>query len=71
VRWPWRRRPVKPRAAADRLAAAEREVELSRRRLAETHENVVKPLKAYAAHNSFADLIAQSLTQGRRKGSGG
>jgi hypothetical protein len=62
---------VKPRAAADRLAAAEREVELSRQRLRDTHENVVKPLQAYAAHNSFADLIAQSLTQGRRKGSGG
>jgi hypothetical protein len=61
---------VKP-SAADRLAAAEREVELSRRRLADTHEKVVRPLQAYAAHNSFADLIAASLTQGRRKGSGG
>jgi hypothetical protein len=55
---------MKP-SAADRLAAAEREVELSRRRLQDAHEKVVKPLEAYAAHNSFADLIAQSLTQGR------
>ena len=55
------------RAAAD-VAAAEREVELSRQRLRETSETVVKPLQAYAAHNSFADLIAASLTQGRRKG---
>ena len=54
------------RAAAD-AAAAEREVELSRQRLAETREAVVKPLNAYAAHNSFAELIAQSLSQGRRR----
>jgi hypothetical protein len=56
---------MKP-SAADRLAAAEREVELSRQRLQDTHEKIVEPLKAYAAHNSFADLIAQSLTRGRR-----
>jgi hypothetical protein len=59
---------VKPSPAADRLAAAEREVELSRRRLQDTHENVVKPLQAYAAHNSFAEIIAQSLAQGHRRG---
>lgn len=57
------------RAAAD-AADAEREVELSRRRLAETRENVVKPLQGYAARNSFAEIIAQSLTQGRRRGTG-
>ena len=57
--------------AADRLADAEREVEVSRQRLRETRENVVKPLRAYAEHNQFADLIAQSLTQGRhRRGPG-
>ena len=56
--------------AADRLAEAEAEVELSRQRLAEAHEKVVKPLRVYAEHNSFADLIAASLTQGRRKGPG-
>ena len=55
--------------SAEQLAAAQREVELSRQRLRDTHENVVKPLQAYAAHNSFAELIAESLTQqGRRKG---
>jgi hypothetical protein len=69
VRWPWRRQPVKP-SAADRLAAAEREVELSRQRLRDTRENVVRPLQAHAAHNSFAEIIAASLTQGRRKGAG-
>ncbi len=58
------------RLAAERLATAEREVELSRQRLAETHERVVKPLQAYAAHNSFAEIIAQSLTQGRRRNGG-
>lgn len=57
-------------AVADRVAAAEREVELSRQLLAETRENVVKPLQAYAVHNSFAELIAASLTQGRRRGPG-
>ena len=54
-------------AAADRLAAAEREVELSRQRLTETHERVVEPLKAAAARNNFAELIAASLVQGRGK----
>ena len=56
--------------SADQLAAAEQEVELSRRRLADTRENVVKPLQAHAAHNSFAELIAESLAQGRRRGNG-
>jgi hypothetical protein len=60
---------VKPNTA-ERLAAAEREVEVSRQRLADTHENVVEPLRKYAAHNSFAEIIAQSLTQGRRRGTG-
>jgi hypothetical protein len=54
-----------------RLAEAEAEVELSRRRLRETHENVVLPLRSYADRNSFAELIAQSLTHGRRNGSTG
>ncbi len=55
-------------SAPDRVAAAEAEVELSRQRLKDTHERVVKPLQAAAAHNSFAELIAQSLAQGRRNG---
>jgi hypothetical protein len=57
--------------AADRLAAAEREVELSRQLLAETHQNVVKPLQGYAAHNNFAQIIADGLAVGRRKGARG
>lgn len=61
---------METRAAADRLAEAEAQVELSRQRLAETHETVVKPLRSYAEHNNFAELIAQSLAEGRRRGSG-
>jgi hypothetical protein len=57
-------------ARAERVAAAEREVELSRQRLADTRENVVEPLQAYAERNNFADLIARSLVQGRGKGAG-
>ena len=68
MRWRRKGRRVKGQAAADRLAEAEREVELSRQRLADTHENVVRPLRAYAEHNSFADLIAASLVQGHRTG---
>ena len=58
-------------ARAERVAAAEREVELSRQRLRETRENVVEPLNAAAAHNNFAMIIAQSLAQGRQRGAGG
>ena len=54
---------------AERLAAAQREVDLSRRRLRETREQVVKPLRAAAEQNSFAQIIADSLAQGRRRGS--
>jgi len=62
---------VDGRSAAERLAAAEREVERSRRRLAETHRNVVEPLRGKAAENNFAGLIADGLLAGRRKGNGG
>jgi hypothetical protein len=55
-------------ARAERVAAAEREVEISRQRLLETRENVVEPLRAAAAHNSFAEIIAASLRQGRGNG---
>jgi hypothetical protein len=57
-------------ARAERVAAAEREVELSRQRLHDTRENVVKPLMAVAEQNNFAALIAASLVQGHRKGEG-
>jgi hypothetical protein len=57
--------------AAGRLAAAERELELSRQRLLDTHEQVVEPLKAAAARNNFAEIIAASLVQGHRRGAGG
>jgi hypothetical protein len=56
---------------ADRVAAAEREVQLSRERLRDTRENVVEPLRAAAERNNFAALIAQSLAQGRRREAGG
>ena len=68
MRWLKRRRAMAPQARADRLAAAEREVELSRQRLLDTQENVVKPLREAAAQNNFALIIAQSLTQGRHSG---
>jgi hypothetical protein len=55
-------------ATAEQVAAAEREVELSRRRLRETHEQVVEPLRQAAAQNSFAEIIAASLRQGRGNG---
>jgi hypothetical protein len=58
------------RARAERLAAAQREVDLSRQRLHETRENVVKPLMAIAEQNNFAAIIAASLVQGHRKGEG-
>ena len=56
------------KARAERLAAAQREVDLSRERLDETRENVVKPLRRAAEHNQFAELIRQSLIEGRRRG---
>lgn len=59
---------MKAQAVADRLAAAEAEVELSRQRLQDTHEKVVKPLRAAAAHNSFAEIIAASLINGHGRG---
>ncbi len=71
MRWRRKGQAVDAQAVADRLAEAEREVELSRQRLQDTHERVVEPLQAFAAHNSFAELIAASLAQGRRKGPGG
>jgi hypothetical protein len=58
-------------ASAERLAEAEAEVELSRRRLRDAHENVIRPLREAAAQNNFASLIAQSLARGRQKGAGG
>jgi hypothetical protein len=68
VNWLQRRRAVAAAARAERVAAAEREVELSRQRLNETRENVVEPLRAAAAHNNFAELIRASLVQGHRGG---
>ena len=56
---------------AEQLAAAEREVELSRQRLHDTRENVVKPLQKYAAENNFATIIAASLAQGHGKETAG
>lgn len=70
MRWYWRsrKRKERDRAAAVRLAAVDREVERSRRRLAEAHEDVVRPLSVYAEQNHFAELIAASLAVGRRRG---
>jgi cellobiose-specific phosphotransferase system component IIA len=49
----------------DPVAAAERELELSRRRLREAHEKVIGPLQRAAEQNNFALIIAASLTHGR------
>ena len=64
MRWRRRRQPV---ATVEQVAAAEREVELSRHRLRETHERVVKPLDRYATGNNFAQIIADGLAVGRSK----
>lgn len=48
-------------SAEDRLAAAQREVELSRQRLRDTHEKVVKPLRAASAENNFARIISSAF----------
>jgi hypothetical protein len=58
------------KTSTERLTDADREVELSRRRLRDTQEQVVKPLQAYAERNSFAEIIAQSLARGHQKGTG-
>lgn len=60
MRWPRRRHEAEPDAAGQ-LAAAQREVELSRQRLRDAHEKVVKPLRAAAAENNFASLISSAL----------
>jgi hypothetical protein len=57
-----------PAGHTRRAQAAAREAELSRQRLADARAKVIEPLKAYAAHNSFAELIAQSLAEGRGNG---
>lgn len=58
------------RVAEARAAAghAEREVELSRRRAESVRKHVVDPLREYAEHNQFADLIRQSLINGNDSG---
>lgn len=56
------------KTTAEQLAAAQREVDLSRQRLRDAHEQVVVPLQGYADRNNFAQLIADSLTHGRRRG---
>ena len=57
-------------AGTERLAEAEAEVELSRQRLRDAHENVIKPLREAAANNNFAALIAASLVRGHRNNGG-
>jgi hypothetical protein len=67
VKW-WRLHKAGTRDAAELLAAAEREAELSRQRLRDAHEQVIEPLRGYAERNNFAALIRDSLVQGHRKG---
>lgn len=63
MRWHLRRHAAM-QAHAERVAAADREVQLSRDRLAEAHEQVIDPLRAAAERNNFATMIAQSLAKG-------
>lgn len=70
MRWRRRAKRAPEPLADDRVAAAEREVEAARQRLRDTRENVVRPLRAYAAQNSFATIIAASLAGGRRQEGG-
>lgn len=72
IRLPWRARASAGATGDERVAAAQAEVDLSRERLAEARETVVKPLREFAEHNNFAALIAQSLAEGhRRRGTAG
>lgn len=48
----------------ERVAAAEAEKELSRKRLQEVRERIVAPLREASERNQFADLIRRSLTEG-------
>jgi len=48
----------------ERVEEAEREVEISRERLKEARDEVVKPLARLAARNNFAELVKASLTAG-------
>jgi len=59
------------KTTAEQLAAAQREVEASRQRLRDAHENVVKPLQVYADRNNFASIIAASLAREPRRGGRG
>ena len=47
-----------------RVEAAEKEKELSRRRLAHVRENVTGPLHERGQRNQFAEIIRRSLTEG-------
>jgi hypothetical protein len=49
----------------ERLEDAEYELEISRERLRETREKVVKPLAKLAARNNFAELVAATLNNQR------
>ena len=51
--------------ARQRAEDATREAKISRQRRELVEENVVKPLRRQGAHNQFAELIRQSLIDGR------
>ena len=51
--------------ARQRAEDATREAKISRQRRELIEENVVKPLRQAGSHNQFAELIRQSLIDGR------
>jgi hypothetical protein len=59
----WRRR----RELKERVRNATEEAEISRDRLETARRDVVEPLVTAGRRNQFADLIRDSLINGRRK----
>ena len=54
--------------ARERAEDATREAETSARRKKIVEKNVVEPLRQQGSHNQFAELIRQSLMDGRQQG---
>jgi len=61
MRWPWRLH----REWGRRAAQARAEAEQSRRALEEAREKVVGPAATLRSRNHFADVIRDSLLEGR------
>lgn len=62
MRFPMRHRH---RDLDERVERARREAEVSRKRLHDTREQVIRPLQERAEENQFAELIRASLIERR------